>query len=585
MPKQTCVTVGLFWAGLTFYLYTLAPSVNWADGARLQLDVMLGGSTYWFFDEARQVPTDGWPFDRLGVAAWDHPLYVMLGQLFLLLPWGEPPFRLNLMSALMAALTIALMYRLGWLLTADHWAALLGAVALAVSHTFWFHAVTTEVYTLNTVFMVSLIWLALRWPDSQRWPELALFAFLSGLGLANHLMLGVTALLAVIYMVMTTTAIATPSSTPSGFWLKSYTILTEAWRGWRSVVLIGLFLLGFAPWWLQFIRMAKIIGVPLTLEIGFGFPWLGRRLLVESLGAASANLSKYFGWLLYQFTPVGVGLGLYGFWHMRRTQPAIARFLLALFIVHVVYSANYALADQFTFHLSSYLVFALAITWSIVTVTSRSDHCLLAGRKWSTVGLRGLLLLALLLPIALYAITPPALRAVGVTESKLGVQPIGMGLRDTLTYFLNPNKRGDDSAARFGRSTLSQLAPNALVFTPKPSDQEAYVVLRYFQLVERLRPDVRLDLMLFGAGDNLPQAVLAQVHTQIACRPLYLASLHPDTYPLEKLQAEFDLVPEANLYRLVPRHPQRSVVACPELKREWASVTLEQLIRRAMRWP
>jgi hypothetical protein len=165
----------------------------------------------------------------------------------------------------------------------------------------------------------------------------------------------------------------------------------------------------------------------------------------------------------------------------------------------------------------------------------------------------------------------------------LGIQPIGTGARDTLTYFLDPNQRGNDSAARFGRSTFAQLAPNALVFTPRPGDLEAYVVLRYFQLVEGLRPDVRLELMLFNPVDEVSDAVAAQAHSQMWCRPLYLASLNPDTYPLATLRTKFEIVPEANLYRLLPRQPQPAASTCPDPDTRWAGVTLEQLLRRAVR--
>lgn len=586
MPKLRYPTVCLFLMVLGFYLYTLAPSVNWADSARLQMEVMLGGSTYWFLNEASQVPMDGLPFDRLGVAAWDHPLYVMLGQVFLALPWGEPPFRINLMSAVTAALAIALVYRVGLFLVRDRWAAALGALALAVSHTFWFHAVISEAYTLHTLFMISLIWLALRWPHYRCWRELMLFVLLAGLGLANHVMLALTLLLAVVYMVVITVANADGSPGFRTLLLpRRYAVLLEELRGWRSIVLVGLFAAGFAPWWIQFIRMARIIGLPLTLEIAGGSPWLGHRLLLaQSWWAASANLVGYFGWLLYQFTPIGVALGLCGFVLMWRAQPHVARFLLALFLIHAAFSANYSVPDRFSFHLPSYLVFALAITWGIARLTHRPDARLLPGEKRLTIGLRGLLLVPILAPIALYAITPSALRAVGLTESRLGIQPIGTGARDTLTYFLDPNKRGDDSAARFGRSTLAQLAPDALVFTPKSSDQEAYVVLRYFQIVEGLRPDVHLELMLFDPVDDISQALLAQVHSQMWCRPLYLVSLNPDTYPLATLRTEFEIVPEANLYRLLPRQPQPATSTCPDLDTRWADVTLEQLLRRAMRW-
>jgi hypothetical protein len=571
-------TALLFLAVLAFYAYTLAPSLAWADGARLQVDVTLGGSIYWFFQEAGQVPTDGGPFDRLGVAAWDHPLYVMLGQVFLALPWGDPLARINLMSALAAALVVALVYRVGWTLAGDRWAAALGALALAVSHTFWFHAVTAEVYALHALFMVSLIWLALRWPRHRRWRELALFAFLSGLGLANHIMLILTILPALVYLLLMARAPLPSGRFPGG------TRDGLRWVvGWRGIGLAAAFLVGFAPWWVQFIRMARIIGLPLTLELAVGLPWLPHRVGIPSAWAGLTDALTYAGWLVYQFTPLGVACGVYGFLCLRRAQLPVARFLLALFILHAAFSANYAVPDRFAFHLPSYLVFALFLSPGSAGLIGKL-RARLPARAGLGAGLRGLSLALALAPIPLYAAVPSLLRSWGVTESQVGVEPIGTGARDTWAYFLDPNQRGDDSAARFGRSTLAGLAPRALVFTPKQSDQEAYIVLRYYQLVEGLRPDVHLELLLFERADVAAQALLELARAQAGCRPLYLASLNAATVPLATLRAEFEIVPEANLFRLVPLRPVPTAAPCPDLESRWAGISPEQLIRSAMRW-
>lgn len=554
----------LFLAVLVFYVYTLAPSLNWADGARLQMDMVLAGSTYWHFDEARHIPTDGLPFDRLGVAAWDHPLYVMLAQLFLALPGGDPLFRLNLISALAAAVAITLLYRLGLLLVGNSWAAALGAVALAVSHTFWFHAVTTEVYTLHTVFMVALIWLALRWPRYRQRRDLMLFALVAGLGLANHVMLVLTILPSAGYML----AAARTGTAPDAAALRA---------GVRPALApAGFFLLGFAPWWIQFLRMARIIGVPLTFELAVALPWLPRRLVVRSWAEAGTNLLGYGGWLLYQFSPIGVALGLYGLIHLRRTRPRVANYLAALFLLHVAFSANYHVADRFTFHLPSYVVFALLLMAGLAGLR------LPPARTALRFGWRAALLAAILAPMAIYPLAPAALRAVGLTEARLGIQPIGTGARDTLAYFLDPNHRGEDSAERFGRSTLAQLAPEALVFTSKPGDLEAYVVLRYLQVAEAQRPDVYLELMLFEPSDELPQAVLGVVRTQAPCRPIYLASLSPKMYPVDQIRADFELVPEANLFRLHPRRPLPPAGGCLDPAQRRTGASLEELIWSAM---
>jgi hypothetical protein len=122
------------------------------------------------------------------------------------------------------------------------------------------------------------------------------------------------------------------------------------------------------------------------------------------------------------------------------------------------------------------------------------------------------------------------------------------------------------------------------VLAPKPSDQETYAALRYFQLVEGRRPDVHLDMLLFSPLDDMQGAVLAQVRAQMWCRPLYLVSLHPDTIPLATLREEFEIVPQANLHRLLPRQPRPAESICPDLDARWAGLSIEQLITRAMRW-
>jgi hypothetical protein len=566
----------LFLLVLAFYIYTLAPSVTWGDGARLQMEVMTGGSTYWLFGEVSQVHTDGLPFDRLGVAVWDHPLYVMLGQAVRLLPWGEPPFRINLMSALAGALTIAITARIALTLTGDPWAATCGALALTVSHTFWFHAVTAEVYTLHSLFMVGLIWLALRWPEHGHRREQMLFAFLAGLGMANHVMLVLTLGPALAYIWITSRHSQTRRAAPS-----AGSSVADRGSFARCLALVGMFVLGFAPWWLQFLRMARIVGVPLTLELATGYPWLPQSLFGQPSVDVVYSLGAYLGLLLYQFTPFGVALGVYGcrlFWCERNRAVWL---LSALFLAHALFSANYHVPDRFAFHMPSYIVFALFIANGIAGALRRLDAAVRPGGRLALAG-RGLALLIMLLPVVIYAQAPSIVRALGYNAADMGIPTIGTGARDGLAYYLDPNQRGDDSAARFGRLALAQVLPHGLVFTGWPSDQEAYVVLRYVQVVEKLRPDVQLDLLLFASSKPFSQRVLEQAHAQQSCRPLYLASLNPELYPLKQLQVDFAIVPEGYLYRLVPRRASAQPAACPDPAKTQAGVSLEQLIRRAI---
>lgn len=579
----------LFTLVFGFYVMTLAPSLNWADAARVQLDVVLGGSTYWHFEEAILVPTDDLPFNRLGIAPSDHPLFVLLGQIALHVPWGEPLYRLNMTSALMGALALTIFFRLGYEVAGDWWAAALGAGALAVSHSFWFHSVTTEVYTLHAVFMLALIWLALRRPERGRLRGLGAFALLAGLGLANHLMLGLLLPVAVAYM-----AVAGTRGTGKAWYRPArYGRLLRRVGGRRLLIVAALFVIGFAPWWIQLARLVRNIGLPRFWQlIGIFVETFGGQLGSEppAAGPSGTLLAKggeYLAWLLYQFPVAGFFLGVYGGWRMWRRREggeqqagrAQALLLLALFFVHAGFSMNFGVADRFTFHLPSYVIFALFITYGAAEVRRRLTSSSGRGR-WAATALKlWLPLLLVVAPAALYQVTPGLLSRLGVSGPDLGFPPVGNERLDRLSYFLNPNQRGDDSAERFALSTLRQVAPDAIVFTPRTSDQETYIVLRYYQLAEGRRPDVHLELFFLETVDAaVPQALLEMAQSQKGCRPLYLASLNRQSVPVSELEREVEIAPEANVYRLIPREGAPAGARCPDLSERWRDLTLRQLL-------
>ncbi len=577
MRTQRTLAVLLFLWALALYTYTLAPSVMWGDAVEAQVQVALGGSSYMYFvdlENAIEASIDHFPFARLGVAAWDHPLYIMLGQIFAhLVPWGDVAYRMNLMSALTAAVVVVVVYLVGQALVQDDWAAIMGALALAVSHTFWLHAVMAEIYALHLLFMISLIGLTFRWVERRRGFELRLLMLLAGLGMANYLLLALTLVPLLAYLVLATTSGATFPARVTWLW--------RAIRSRTGGICFGLFLIGFAPWWIQFLRMARMLGVPLTLRLAAGAPWLPQSLAISMPRDVIAHLLGYFGWLLYQFTPLGLALAAYGWVCLRHTQSGRAWLLLALWVVHTAFSANYHVKDQFAFHLPSYLIVALMMTTGAAALLRRLDIGATSSRRSTTVRV-SLLVALIILPVGLYTTTPRLLRAADVTDITAGIAPIGVGVRNTLAIFLDPNQRDDDSAARFGRSTLAQLAPRALVFTPSQSDGETYLILRYFQLVEQRRPDVRLELMLFYPRQSFQSALLEIIRAESGCRPLYLASVNPRGYPLDELATDFAIVPEANIYRVQSR---RGAMArpCNEQRESKRSGTLADLLAEVVR--
>ena len=182
------VGVGVFLFSFLLYLKTMAPTVSfWDTGEFIASSYILG------------VPHPP-----------GAPLYVLLGRVFALLPFGEPAWRIVLMSALSSALavwctyltTVALARRtLGGEALQPFGdsrdvsvvvGSVVASLSLAVSYTFWFNATEAEVYGYSILFASVGVWLIIYWDSTRhgaledRW--LLLLAYLFGLGGGIHML-------------------------------------------------------------------------------------------------------------------------------------------------------------------------------------------------------------------------------------------------------------------------------------------------------------------------------------------------------------------------------------------------------------
>ena len=140
------------------YLRTLAPTVMWYDMGELTTTSYV-----------------------LGIAHnTGYPLYILLGKLFTFLPVGDVAYRVNLMSAVFAALTVATVFLIVHELTKSRFAALVGALVLAFSSTFWANANWAESYSLNAFSTALITLLLLRWRESGKPWQLYLVFLASG---------------------------------------------------------------------------------------------------------------------------------------------------------------------------------------------------------------------------------------------------------------------------------------------------------------------------------------------------------------------------------------------------------------------
>ena len=131
-------------AAFALYARTLAPSVAF------------------LFDDTLDFQ---YSIPRLGIPhQTGYPLYTLLGKIFtLLVPLGDPAFRVNLFTALCCALAVAFVYLSARHLNTSRLAALLAALIFAVSKTFWENAVVAEIYTLQMLLTALILYLTLIW--------------------------------------------------------------------------------------------------------------------------------------------------------------------------------------------------------------------------------------------------------------------------------------------------------------------------------------------------------------------------------------------------------------------------------------
>lgn len=419
--------VGFFCAAVLLAIYgaTLAPSLTWAhygaDGGDLATAVTLG----------RLPHPPGFP------------TYLLLGTLFVRLPWRDPAWRLNLMSAAAAAGAAALIAAAAWRLAGDEkgardsgfgggHAALCAGLCLGLAPLFWSQAVIAEVYALAALFSALTTALALyhgpAWALGLSW----------GLGLGVH-----PTLLFLAPVVWAGTAGE-----------KRARRLAQA--GLCAMLGCGLM---YGPALLAWSRAPSPWGNVSTLA-GWWTLVSGRLyrgyLFALPLADYPRRLLAWAGLLIRQFTPLGAALAGWGWARLWRTRRALATALALSLAVFSFYAIGYNTTDSLV-----YLTPALALP----------ALCLAAGlaqaARWLNRRLRRGVWLLLLLPL----------------------------LQGTL-FWGQMDLSDDREATVWAKQTLQGAPPQAVIVTA----QDAYTfALWYAHEALGERPDVTvLDRDLWG---------------------------------------------------------------------------------------
>ncbi|MCB8943890.1 MAG: DUF2723 domain-containing protein [Ardenticatenaceae bacterium] len=459
------------WFGLTFilagllpiYLLTMPHTVGRADTFEFQVVA-----------------------PQLGIAhPTGYPLYLLLAKVFTFIPFGSVAWRINLASAVLALAALTILYLIILQLDFRPLPALLGAVAVGLTPTFWSQAIEAEVYALHALVVVVALWLILQIGDwglgTGDWRLALVLAFVVGMGLTNHL----------------TTVFLIPAAVAATiFALHKYGSLKDVYR-----------LLITDYWLLPKLLLAAI--APLTLyaylplrwaavnedRMGFGrfVDWVigGRFQGALQWSAWRTDFTRYevVGRLFVEnWGYVNLALAVVGLIYLLRRRWRTAVLLLITWFGFSFYALNYYVPDLAVFLIPAQLI--IGICWA-AGVMAIGGIGRLETRDWRLgSSLQSLVSSLLFLSVLLLAIR----------------------------HWPQLDRSAEDGLTQWGTAVLHlPLAENAAIL----ADSEKIAPLYYLQQAEGMRPD--LDIMV------LPDeaAYRAELNGRIAHQTIYLARFLP----------------------------------------------------------
>jgi hypothetical protein len=410
---------------LSGYLLTLAPTVQPFDSAELTVAAYTLGFVH----------------------APGYPLYMLLGYGWGYLPLGNLGWRFNALSAIFASLTTLGLFYLTYKDNSSLWHYLPPILLLASTPLFWSQALRAEVYTLQSVLVVGVLylWYRAHWTSSRA----AYFGcfILLGFGQANHsttLLLWATLLLSLVWETPSFRRLAM-----AGFFL--------------SVILVaGCYL--YFPLRTSYAPIVDYIHTYFSVDLSTlkGVWWLfssqmfHRAFYLDYDLIAIMNEAMSFILLIWEnFIGVGALLGLWGWWEQRESTPAWHRLLSIYFLANWIGFIAYHVVDKAVMFIPAFLIWTIWVIEGLKAATNWLHRRLPDCNRETAIGWAGGFLLLL----------------------------VGMGV-----VFNAPqvSLRNNRRTYTFANNVLAQVPPNTLIV----SHWATASVFDYLRIVEGQRPDV-----------------------------------------------------------------------------------------------
>ncbi|MFB3892645.1 MAG: protein O-mannosyl-transferase family [Phycisphaerae bacterium] len=401
---------------------------------------------------------------RMGLAL-AHPLLIVIGKAFSWFPWGPIAWRMNMVSAVFAALAAAsvalLVRRLAPRPAAAAWIA---GGFYALAHTVWWLATIVESQAVHVALFTACLHALV---SLVRRPQ-RLMAFLLGLLAGLALMAHNLALLAL-----------------PAYGLTVIYLCAKRRLGWSAVgLLIVGWLIGAGGFLAMVVQKAGEVGVTASVNSAlFGDSWRS-----DVLGGSGRAVVMGCGYIIYNLPNLALPLMLIGLWSMRRMAGGPLAWALGyLVLVYFVFAVRYTVQDQFMFFLPFY---ALA---AVIAGIGLGRLCQAGMRRW-----------LLWLAAAGVLLTPVIYKAAPHVWQDLRLPLPGredLPYRSAARYWLVPWKETEDSAGQFARAAMKSVPPGSIII----ADGTAYYPLEWVQRVERARSDAVILLDDEATRQKVPE--------------------------------------------------------------------------------
>ena len=483
-------------AAAVFYFISCAPGLLWQDSGVIQYRV-------WHND-----------FEGGMGLALSHPLFYVFAVGAKYIPVGEFAHRVNLVSAMAAAIAVANVFLLVRLWLGKNFPAVIAAVTLAVSHTFWRHGSIAETYTLYAALLTAELIILLLYCQKSDVKYLYWLGFANGLAISDHMLGSIPlACYAVFFVVL---------SVKKSIRIRDLAIIVVFWA------------VGALPY--EYLIIKNIIQSSdmwgTLASAAFGDSWQGdvlnaslsmkivkENILFLGLNFPTPNILLFF-------------VGCIGLFKIS-TSRAFRNIIVALAILFLLFAFRYTVPDRYAFFIPFYCVVSIVVGLGVYFLQT----------KVSNKAFVYLVVIFSLLPIGVYAAVPRAAEAM----------EIGIGLkrqvpyRDEYKYFLQPWRTGYRGADRFAFEALDSVDKDAIIYADGTT---AYPIL-LAQQVGGEQKDVTI-VSGHGSINNIDNYDEEKIDRLFGERAIYVVSA-VERYCPSFLSERYDLVKSGVLYRAVEK--------------------------------